>query len=724
MKIVVFLLSITCIGYSLLAQKKNEAFRLRIQQASSEMSIDGVADEPAWQEADSATRFFMVLPMDTSYARVQTLVKMTYDSHNLYLLAVCYNERPGPYMVESLRRDFSFLKNDNFLLFMDPFDDKTNGFSFGANAAGAQWDGTMYEGGKVDLSWDNKWESVVKNYTDKWVFEASIPFKSIRYKKGIKQWGINFSRNDLKSAEKSSWAPVPRQFPTAALAYTGILVWDRPPPETETNISVIPYLLTGVSKDYESGQPTAFQKQAGVDAKIAITSSLNLDLTVNPDFSQVEVDKQVTNLNRYELFFPEKRQFFLENGDQFSNFGYASIRPFFSRRIGLNTHIDAGARLSGKLDKNWRIGVMDIQTRSNNSIALPAQNFSVIALQRKVFARSNIGFIFIDKESENYHADTSAGKPAYSKYNRNFGLEYNLASANNLWTGKLLLLKSFKPGATGNDITQAGHLQYASRKWTVLGQYEYVGSNYSADVGYVPRRGYIKLNPSIAYNFFPKAGRVLSHGPQVAGQYYYSTSFNTTDDETILSYLVTMRDRSTITGLVMNDYVRLLLPFDPTNTGKDSLLAGSRHSWNTAGIDIVSRPQQLLTYTFSGRYGGYYASGEKLSLSSDIGYRFQPFVSIIMSASYNSLQLPAPWGNNRFWLIGPRIDATLTNKFFITAFLQYNEQLKNMNLNTRVQWRYKPASDLFLVYTDNYYPAPFSVRNRAFVLKWTYWWNL
>jgi len=724
LKIAVFLLLLTCIGNLLFAQKKNDAFRLRIQQASSEMSIDGVADEPAWQEADSATRFFMVLPMDTSYARVQTLVKMTYDSHNLYLLAVCYNERPGPYMVESLRRDFSFLKNDNFLLFMDPFDDKTNGFSFGANAAGAQWDGTMYEGGKVDLSWDNKWESVVKNYPDKWVFEASIPFKSIRYKKGIKQWGINFSRNDLKSAEKSSWAPVPRQFPTAALAYTGILVWDRPPPETETNISVIPYLLTGVSKDYESGQPTAFQKQAGVDAKIAVTSSLNLDLTVNPDFSQVEVDKQVTNLNRYELFFPEKRQFFLENGDQFSNFGYASIRPFFSRRIGLNTHIDAGARLSGKLDKNWRIGVMDIQTRSNNSIALPAQNFSVIALQRKVFARSNIGFIFIDKESENYHADTSAGKPAYSKYNRNFGLEYNLASANNLWTGKLLLLKSFKPGATGNDITQAGHLQYASRKWTVLGQYEYVGSNYSADVGYVPRRGYIKLNPSIAYNFFPKAGRVLSHGPQVAGQYYYSTSFNTTDNETILSYLVTMRDRSTITGLVMNDYVRLLLPFDPTNTGKDSLLAGSRHSWNTAGIDIVSRPQQLLTYTFSGRFGGYYASGEKLSLSSDIGFRFQPFVSIIMSASYNSLQLPAPWGNNRFWLIGPRIDATLTNKFFITAFLQYNEQLKNMNLNTRVQWRYKPASDLFLVYTDNYYPAPFSVRNRAFVLKWTYWWNL
>ena len=712
------------ISIALTAQKKNEQFQLHIQQAVSAIRVDGMMDEPAWQQADSTGQFFMVLPMDTSFAQVQTVVKMTYDNRNLYLVAVCYNERPGPYMVESLRRDFSFLKNDNFLLFMDPFDDKTNGFSFGANAAGAQWDGTMYDGGKVDLSWDNKWESVVKNYPDKWIFEAAIPFKSIRYKKGITNWGINFSRNDLKSTEKSSWAPVPRQFPTASLAYTGTLIWDRPPPATDLNVSVIPYLLTGVSKDYENKQSSAFQKQAGVDAKIALSSALNLDLTVNPDFSQVDVDKQVTNLNRYELFFPEKRQFFLENGDQFSNFGYASIRPFFSRRIGLNTHIDAGARLSGKLDKNWRIGIMDIQTRASNTTALPAQNFSVVALQRKVFARSNIGFIFINKESVNYTPDTGAGKPLYSKYNRNFGLEYNLASANNLLTGKMLFLKSFNTTGRGSDVVQAGHLQYASRKWNILGQYEYVGGNYSAEVGYVPRRGYIKLNPQLIYNFFPKGGIVLSHGPQLGGVYFYNTGFHATDNETVFSYLVTLRDRSTITALIMNDYVKLLLPFDPTNSGKDSLLTGSTHNWNTAGLDIVSKPQQLLTYMFSVRYGGYYANGRKFSLAGELGYRFQPYLSIVMSATCNALQLPMPWGNTSFWLIGPRIDATLTNKFFITAFFQYNEQLRNMNLNTRVQWRYKPASDLFLVYTDNYYPAPLNVRNRAFVLKWTYWWNL
>ncbi|MEX0884607.1 MAG: DUF5916 domain-containing protein, partial [Cyclobacteriaceae bacterium] len=314
-------------------QKINEDYRLEIRKATSPVAIDGKMEEKAWMDADVAEDFFMILPMDTSYSQVETEVRMTYDEDHIYLLVVNHHAVPGPYYVESLRRDFSFGKNDNFLLFMDTFDDQTNGFSFGANAAGAQWDGIMYEGGKVDLSWDNKWVSKVGNFEDKWIFEAAIPFKSIRYKKGIKEWGINFSRLDLKTTEKSAWAPVPRQFPSASLAYTGTLVWEEAPPEAGANISVIPYVMGGRVKDHEGGVPTDYQNRVGVDAKIALSSSLNLDLTVNPDFSQVEVDRQITNLDRFELFFPERRQFFLENGDLFANFGYENIRPFFSRRI-------------------------------------------------------------------------------------------------------------------------------------------------------------------------------------------------------------------------------------------------------------------------------------------------------------------------------------------------------------------------------------------------------
>jgi len=723
MKRLAFISVFALINSVCFSQKKNNAFQLQIRKAISEVAIDGEMNEQAWMSADSAASFYMVLPMDTSKARVQTVVKMTYDDQNLYILAICYLLKPVPFMVESLRRDFVFGKNDNFIFFIDPFYDRTNGFTFGANAAGAQWDGTLYQGGSADLTWDGKWTSVVRNYADKYVFEAAIPFKTIRYKKGTATWGINFSRLDITMAEKSSWAPVPRQFPTASLAYTGNLVWDAPPPDPGLNVSLIPYVLGGISKDYEHKKEIDYRKDIGGDAKIALTSSLNLDLTVNPDFSQVEVDRQVTNLDRYELFFPEKRQFFLENADLFANFGYPTIRPFFSRRIGLGVPIQFGGRLSGNLNKDWRIGMMDMQTDAVDSIGLPVQNYAVFALQRKIFARSNIRLMFVNKQVVNYKPGKDSTLPVVSDYNRNLGLEYNLASSGNLWTGKFMLIKAFTPESNGNDLVHAANLQYSSKKWLLLWQHEYVGKNYKAEVGYVPRTNYIRIAPQAGYLFFPKSGKILSHGPKISSSLFFNTSFEPTDNETIVAYNFNFRDQSIFSPLVGHTYVELLQPFDPTNSGKDTLPKGSTHKWNSFGFDYFSKPQRLVTYSLSIRVGGYYQEGKRINVAGELGYRFQPYVSLNLAANYNHIDLPLPWGKTDFWLIGPRADITFTNKLYLTAFLQYNNQLDNINLNTRLQWRYKPGSDLFLVYTDNYFPSPITVRNRAVVLKFTYWWN-
>ncbi|RFZ85807.1 hydrolase [Mucilaginibacter terrenus] len=702
------------------AQKKNINYRYQIHRSASKIKIDGLLDEAGWQAADTTTDFAMVLPMDTSRTNVRTTVRMTYDDDNLYISAVCYQPTSG-YMVESLKRDFNFGKNDNFIFFLDPFDARTDGFSFGANAAGAQWDGTMYEGSKVDLSWDNKWYSVVKNYPDRYVFEAAIPFKTIRYKKGIREWGVNFSRNDLKTTEKSAWAPVPRQFPTASLAYTGTIVWDEAPPVANSNISVIPYALAGVTKDYTNHTGTDWRKDVGGDVKIGLTSSLNLDLTVNPDFSQVDVDQQVINLNRYELFFPEKRQFFLENGDLFANFGYADIRPFFSRRIGLNAPIRAGGRMTGKINKNWRVGVMDVQTGQSGAGNLPAQNFGIVTLQRRVFSRSNIGIMFVNKDGTGSAPNPGNTSPAY---NRNLGVEYNLASSNNLWTGKLLGLKSFTPGVKGHDYVQAAHLQYLSKYWTLYLQQQYVGRNYNAEVGYVPRNGYNKLNPLLLHNFFPKSGAVLSHGVQLSSNYFFDEHYKRTDNESILSYIVTFRNRSVLTFSGLDTYVKLLRPFDPTNTGKPMLPVGFENHWNTGDVQYASKPQSLFTYLGEVSYGGYYDDGTRLALIGQIGYRFQPFVNLSLNLAFNDLHLPQPYGRNKFWLIGPRADVTFTNTLYFTTYVQYNEQANNMNINTRLQWRYKPASDFFIVYGDNSIPSPFMAKNRQLVIKWTYWWNI
>jgi hypothetical protein len=494
---------------------------LHIYPTTEKIVVDGEANENVWKNAEIAGNFYMVLPMDTSPAKIQTEVQMTYDDKHLYLLAKCFSAPRKTEIVESLRRDFSFVKNDNFIVFIDPFDDQTDGFAFGTNAENAQWDGLMYEGGSVDLNWDNKWVSAVKHYADSWNVEMAIPLKTLRYKKGVTKWGINFSRNDLRTTEKSSWTPVPRQFPTAALAYTGNLVWQDAPTVQKGNVSIIPHLLTGFTEEKAPSKSSEFKLEPGLDAKVALSSSLNLDLTVNPDFSQVEVDQQVTNLDRYELFFPERRQFFLENGDQINNFGYADIRPFFSRRIGLGIPIKYGGRLSGNLNKKWRITLMDMETAKQSDIGLPAQNFAVAAIQRRVFSRSNINLLFVNKQSLNYDPEKDSSGPKYSLYNRNIGLEYNLASSNNIWTGKLLLLKSFTPGKNDNNFTHAGNLKYSGKKWLINAAYESVGNNYNAEVGYVPRANYIKINPQVSYTFFPKAGSILTHGPQFIFNYFF-----------------------------------------------------------------------------------------------------------------------------------------------------------------------------------------------------------
>lgn len=707
----------------LYAQKKNAGYQLHIQKVAEPMTIDGRADEMAWQEMEAARDFFMVLPMDDREATQPSEVKMAYDERHLYLLATFYKTPGNTYVVESLRRDFSFGGNDNFLLFMDPFNNQTTGFTFGANAYGAQWDGTMFNGGSVDLNWDSKWVSEVAVYEDRWVVEMAIPFKSIRYERGVKEWGINFSRLDLSTNEKSSWTPIPRQFPTASLAYTGTLVWDKPPPEQGLNYSLIPYVLGVVGDSNSEDTPFKEEVKVGGDIKLALSSSLNLDLTLNPDFSQVEVDRQVANLDRFELFFPERRQFFLENADLFASFGYQTIRPFFSRRIGLGVPIIAGARVSGNLNRNLRLGLMDMQTAKVNETGLPGQNFAVLSIQQKVFSRSNIGLMFVNKESINYNALSDSLQNAFTKFNRNLGLEYNLASADNRYTGKAFMLKSFGPDAAANGIAQGANLSYNSREWSWEVQQEYVSDDFVSEVGFVPRNNFIKFNGSAGYRFITDGTTVVSHGPTFFGRYFFSPGMRSTDYVSVLGYAVDFRNRSSVEVNFFNEFVELLDPFDPTNTDLPLLDTGTRHFWNGVFMEYTSRPKNLLTYRLSTRLGGYYADGSRTNIRAQLGYRFQPYASLAGTLNFNHIELPEPWNTTDFLLAGAEADITFTNKLFWSTIFQYNGQSRNFNLNSRLQWRYTPASDIFLVFTRNERLAPFDGEVWSLTLKCTYWFN-
>ncbi len=697
--------------------QNSEEFQLKINKSIDQIVVDGILDEESWKVADVAKDFFRVLPMDTGYAEAKTEVMMTYDEKNIYMAIICWDPMEGDNIVASLRRDFSFPLNDNFLVFIDPFQDKINGFSFGSSAAGAQWDGLQSDGGNVGLEWDNKWESELIKEDGSHTHEFAIPYKSIRYKKGIDKWGINFSRLDLKLNEKSSWAPVPRQFSTSSLAFAGSLLWDEPPPPAGPNISLIPYLSGRAIKNHEIGSDATYKFDGGLDAKIGITSSLNLDLTINPDFSQVEVDEQVTNLSRFELFFPEKRQFFLENSDLFANFGYRRARPFFSRRIGLESPIIAGARLSGKINKDWRVGVMDIGTSRVDSTRFPAQNYMVAALQRRVFDRSNIGFIFVDRSS----IDAQPEDTLTNAWNRVAGVDFNLFTADNLWEGKLFLHGS--KTLLNEDISHGLSFGYKGQNFSASWEHQYIGKDFEADVGFVPRTGYARLNPDFGYSWYPESTVVNRHGPNMRNQFYFTDGWGFTDYSFRLEYELLLLNTASYKVEIEEIYVKLTQPFDPTNSGNDTLPVGSEYNYRTVGFDITSDKRKLFTYQVGGNFGGYF-NGDRTNLKLNLSYRFQPYGSIALATDYNKLTFPDERNNSEFFLIGPKFDITFTRNIFLTTWIQYNNQINNININARFQWRYLPVSDLFIVYTDNYFSDSFKTKNRALVIKLNYWLNL
>lgn len=694
-----------------------DGYRLDAIRVKNPIEVDGIMDEAIWKQAIRAKQFHRITPIDTGFALAQTEVMMAFDDSHFYMGIICYDTLPGKRPAESMRRDWSFGSNDNFFAAIDTYNDQTNGFAFGVNAVGAQWDGIQAEGGSISLEWDGKWRSAVQNFPDRWVAEFSIPFRTVRYREGDSEWGINFSRLDLKSNEKSAWAPVPRQFQSANLAYTGTLAWEEPPPPAGVRFSLIPYVSGKLTQPNGEGGDLKLSGNAGLDAKVILSTSMNLDVTINPDYSQVEVDRQQTNLDRFELYFPEKRKFFLENSDLFASLGSREARPFFSRRIGLDAPVIAGARLSGKAGENWRLGVMDMQTASKDSIA--ASNYAVAVIQRKVLKRSNVGVFMTNKQvlgtgtDSTYHSNT---------YNRVAGAEFNLASADNNWTGKAFYHHSFNPGEEGDRFSTAAIIQYETQQFSAGLNQSYVGGNYLAEMGFVRRRAYYLTNPQVGYKFYPHSEKIANHGPAISADLFFDPNLSLTDREIDLSYSLSWIDRSSISLGLEEGYLKLLEPFDPTNTGGAMIPAGEEFNWLEASLSYQSNQRQLFTYMLGVRYGGYF-KGTRLNLSTDLNYRVQPYGSLSMEFSYNRILLPEPYSSTDLILVGPRLDITFTDKLFFTSLVQYNNQIDNVNVNMRFQWRFAPVSDLFIVYTENAFPEHFQTKDRGIVVKLSYWIN-
>ncbi len=720
---------------------------LHISKVQSVVKIDGKLDEACWLVAEKAKDFWQVFPFDSSKGKTKTEVMMAYDNKFLYIAANCYDDLPGDYVIQSLKRDYSYPISDAFNLTLDPFNDHTNGFAFGVNALGAQREGLVTFGGwqGVTTDWDNIWFSEVRQEKGRWVVEMAIPFKSIRFNEGTKEWGVNFARNDLKRNESSSWNPVPRIFNIATLNFCGHLIFDEAPKKPSFNAAFIPYVTAGLNEDYQKKTGLKTMENAGVDGKIVVTPSLNLDLTINPDFSQVEVDRQQVNLTRFNLFYPEKRLFFNDNSDLFAQYGFRQIRPFFSRQIGLyqspidlslkNIPIIAGARLSGKIGKDTRIGIMDVQTGADTALQINSQNYFVTAVQQQVSFKKgkpkthNLAFIAVNRQR------ASTDNPNDPAFNRVLGADLNLNSPDSKLKGKIFMHQSFSPGiATDwNSNANATFINYTSNTYYWSWNHEYVGKNYRAEVGYVPRidlydfkalrplkMTYGRLEPDIGYRIFPRKGWLKKRINNIKldlynDSYFDSTLIRLTDLKLQTTMSVAFQSSATFSLSAGHQYSKLL--FD-TKIG-NVILPGGKYNWRYIHYFWETNKRKKLTLSHGLAYDGFYG-GSLLNASLDVAYRYQPYGIFSISLSRNALNFPQLGQQSTIWLIGPKAEMAFTRNLFFTTFIQYNTQIKNMNINTRLQWRYRPMSDLFIVYSDNYDPN-LNVKNRALVLKWIYW---
>ncbi len=715
--------------------------QLKVKKSVDRIVIDGILNEKDWESAEMATDFWQYFPMDTLISNTISEAKITFDDQFLYVGFKVIDPVAGPWVTSSLRRDFRGNHNDAISVIFDPFSDKTNGIMFGINPYGVQREGlisgiTGAGRGRsgFSISWDNKWFSEAKTYDGFWTAEMAIPFKTLRYKGGSTTWKANFYRLDSKTAERSTWNNIPRNQNIFSLAFSGDLIFEQPLPKPGANISIIPYVSGLASRDFIDGAKTEYKGNIGGDIKVSVTPSLNLDLTFNPDFSQVEADVQQSNLTRFELFYPERRQFFLENQDVFASFGATGVRPFFSRRIGIaqdpNTSLFVqnkilyGARLSGRVDKNWRMGLMNMQTAKDESILRPGYNYSVLALQRQLFARSNISVIGINKQATNSINADSTLSDGVSKndYNRLVGIDYNLASADNRWYGKLFYHESISPENNNEAYSHGVNLVYNVPAVNIEWSHQKVGKNFNPEVGFAPRTDYNLVAPGIQFLFYPKSN-IASHGPGVKTEYIWNHEYGKTDRQLIGFYEIDFGSSATFTGGIKNDYTFLFDDFSPIDSDDPPLEAGTNYTYSSFVAEYVSDRRQDFYFDIETQLGQFY-NGSIISFEGALNYRLGLIGIASINYSYNKVDLPSPYSSGTIWLLGPRFDITFTKSVFLTTFFQYNNQIDNVNINARLQYRFAPVSDFFIVYTENYFPDHFRSKDRALVAKLTYWFNL
>ena len=699
------------------ARASDGRLTMRAVRLENPLDVDGRLDERIYSLTPAVSGFIQQEPREGEPATERTEVWIFFDTNNVYVAVRCWYTEPDRILANEMRRDnVNIFWGDSLTVVFDTYYDRRTGYFFQTNALGAVRDALVAEGKMNNYDWNEVWDVASHRFDQGWTTEMAIPFKSLRYQEGREQiWGLNLRRTVRFKNETTHLVPIP-----ASHGYQGIIKISSAatlvgvePPSRSRNLEFKPYAITSLATDRDVQPAVTNDHDAaiGFDGKYGLTRSLTLDVTYNTDFAQVEADDQQVNLTRFSLFFPEKREFFLEGRGAFE-FGGGGGAPtlFFSRRIGLNggapVPIRIGGRVSGRAGK-FTLGLLNIQTGDAPSVGAASTNFSVVRVQRDILRHGKIGAIATgrSRSSSGTGANQAVGIDAALRFFQDVEIDTYYA-------------RTRTPALSGDADSYHGAFRYKGDRYGLALERLKVGDAFNPEVGFVRRRDFARDYVQARFSPRPRAlagVRKLSWsasferfvgGDQVLESRAVGGSFGVdfeTGDSASLSYA--------------NDYEFLRIPFPIAPAVK---LPIGGYSFQNVAARYQLGPQRRFNGTLSVSRGSFF-SGERTTLSGNSRMELTPQLSLEPRLSVNWVDLPEGRFTTR--LVSSRASYTLTPRMFVSGLVQYNSSNDSLSTNLRLRWEYSPGSELFVVYNENRDTDPFTpnrfseIRNRAFVVK-------
>jgi hypothetical protein len=701
--------------------------RLPASRAIGPIVLDGKLDEGSWAAATIAKGFIQNDPREGQPATFDTEVRLLYDDDALYIGVFAIDDQPAQIIVNELRKDFNTGTADGFSVIIDSFHDERNGYQFAINPSGAKWDAqTSNEGRDTNANWDGIWDVGTHIGETGWYAEIKIPFKTLKFSSDTMQtWGINFQRRLRRANENSYWSPLRRihQFTRVSMAGTVEGLQGLRP---GANVRVKPYALGNFNK--VAGATTEPDYDAGLDVKYGVTSGLTWDFTVNTDFSQVEADEQQVNLTRFNLFFPEKRDFFLENSGVFQ-FGTPSANAgggasagrqnvsqdmvfFFSRQIGLSSAGDAipilaGTRLTGRAG-GYSIGALNIQQQKED--ASPSTNFTALRLRRDILANSDIGVMVLNKDAAGDHYNRAIGADANFRFFRDLNLNFAVAKTDSP--------QSVVPG-TGDDFYSKSSFSFRNNFWETRGAFQTFGERLNDEMGFVPRTGVNNGEFYIGTHIRPKSTQkwLRETFPHFQFENFAARNGGGLQSRYMDWHFPITLQNSTFIEVGVNPNVEVLDSEFTINNKRHITVAPGRYDFKEyfalANTNAAARFSTNLRYA----QGGFY-DGDKRNYQIGGTFRLNEHLNLSLTDSINDIQLAT--GSFVTNLVTGRVNYYFNTKVFVNALVQYNTDTQQWSSNVRLDIIHRPLSDIYIVYNERHDSVNGNMLSRAIIAKMTY----